>query len=85
VATRMWWPKCMVHQERCLACNTILRVILYGGNQQIDNLNNKISALGKEANKGDARAAALAALHPMQFDLNNRVQVMGGIHFSCFL
>jgi len=34
--------------------------------------------LGKETNKGDARAAALAALHPMQFDLNTRVQVMGG-------
>ena len=44
---------------------------LYGANQQIDNL--------KEANKGDARAAALAALHPMQFDPDNRVQVMGGI------
>ena len=52
---------------------------LYGANQQIDNLYNKISNIGKEANKGDARAAALAALHPMQFDLDNRVQVMGGI------
>ena len=51
---------------------------LYGANQQIDNLNNKINAMGKEANKGDARAAALAALHPMQFDPDNRVQVMGG-------
>lgn len=50
---------------------------LYGANQQIDNLNNKINAMGKEANKGDARAAALAALHPMQFDPDNRVQVMG--------
>ena len=58
---------------------------LYGANQQIDNLYNKISNIGKEANKGDARAAALAALHPMQFDPDNRVQVMGGIHFSCFL
>ena len=52
---------------------------LYGANQQIDNLYNKISNIGKEANKGDARAAALAALHPMQFDQDNRVQVMGGI------
>ena len=51
---------------------------LYGANQQIDNLSNKINAMGKEANKGDARAAALAALHPMQFDPDNRVQVMGG-------
>ncbi|MDU7876273.1 MAG: hypothetical protein E7J29_05910 [Veillonella sp.] len=49
---------------------------LYGANQQIDNLYNKISNIGKEANKGDARAAALAALHPMQFDPDNRVQVM---------
>ena len=52
---------------------------LYGANQQIDNLYNKISNIGKETNKGDARAAALAALHPMQFDPDNRVQVMGGI------
>ena len=52
---------------------------LYGANQQIDNLYNKISNIGKEANKGDARAAALAALHPMQFDPDNRVEVMGGI------
>ena len=52
---------------------------LYGANQQIDNLYNKISNIEKEANKGDARAAALAALHPMQFDPDNRVQVMGGI------
>ena len=52
---------------------------LYGANQLIDNLYNKISNIGKEANKGDARAAALAALHPMQFDPDNRVQVMGGI------
>ena len=52
---------------------------LYGANQQIDNLYNKISNIGKEANKGDARAAALVALHPMQFDPDNRVQVMGGI------
>ena len=52
---------------------------LYGANQQIDNLYNKISNIGREANKGDARAAALAALHPMQFDPDNRVQVMGGI------
>lgn len=52
---------------------------LYGANQQIDNLYNKINNIGKEANKGDARAAALAALHPMQFDPDNRIQVMGGI------
>ena len=52
---------------------------LYGANQQIDNLYNKINNIGKEANKGDARAAALSALHPMQFDPDNRVQVMGGI------
>ena len=52
---------------------------LYGANQQIDNLYNKISNIGKDANKGDARTAALAALHPMQFDPDNRVQVMGGI------
>ena len=52
---------------------------LYGANQQIDNLYNKINNIGKDVNRGDARAAALAALHPMQFDPDNRVQVMGGI------
>ena len=32
----------------------------------------------KESNRGDARAAALAALHPLQFDPDHKVQVMGG-------
>ena len=49
---------------------------LYGANQQIDNLYNKISNMGKEANKGDARAAALAALQEtvdmLVQKLNNR-------------
>ncbi|MFQ9505616.1 MAG: hypothetical protein ACLRZ2_01895 [Veillonella sp.] len=31
-----------------------------------------------ESNKGDARAAALAALHPMAYDPDNRVQYMAG-------
>ena len=70
------------NQERTIthvAADAINGSQLYGANQQIDNLYNKISNIGKEANKGDARAAALAALHPMQFDPGNRVQVMGGI------
>lgn len=51
---------------------------LYGANRQIDNLYSHIAGLGKEADKGSARAAALAALHPLQFDPDNRLQVMGG-------
>lgn len=44
---------------------------LYGAHQMIDYVEN-------ESNKGDARAAALAALHPMAYDPNNRVQYMAG-------
>ena len=44
---------------------------LYGAHQMIDYVEN-------ESNKGDARAAALAALHPMAYDLDNRIQYMAG-------
>lgn len=44
---------------------------LYGVHQMIDSLDS-------ESNKGDARAAALAALHPMAYDPNNRIQYMAG-------
>lgn len=44
---------------------------LYGAHQVIDYVEN-------ESNKGDARAAALAALHPMAYDPDNRVQYMAG-------
>lgn len=44
---------------------------LYGAHQMIDYVEN-------ESNKGDARAAALAALHPMAYDPDNRVQYMAG-------
>lgn len=44
---------------------------LYGAHQMIDYVEN-------ESNKGDARAAALAALHPMAYDSDNRVQYMAG-------
>lgn len=44
---------------------------LYGSHQMIDYVEN-------ESNKGDARAAALAALHPMAYDPDNRVQYMAG-------
>lgn len=44
---------------------------LYGAHQIIDYVEN-------ESNKGDARAAALAALHPMAYDPDNRVQYMAG-------
>lgn len=44
---------------------------LYRAHQMIDYVEN-------ESNKGDARAAALAALHPMAYDPDNRVQYMAG-------
>ena len=51
---------------------------LYGTNQQIDVLHRDVRHVEKESNRGDARAAALAALHPLQFDPDHKVQVMGG-------
>ena len=44
---------------------------LYGAHQMIDYVEN-------ESNKGAARAAALAALHPMAYDPDNRIQYMAG-------
>ena len=44
---------------------------LYGAHQMIDYVEN-------ESNKGDARAAALASLHPMAYDPDNRIQYMAG-------
>lgn len=66
---------------------------LYGVHQMIDTLNQSTNAqlhdsisrveqnvqrVESESNKGDARAAALAALHPMAYDPDNRVQYMAG-------
>lgn len=66
---------------------------LYGVHQMIDTLNQSTNAqlhdsinrleqnIGRvesESNKGDARAAALAALHPMGYDPDNRIQYMAG-------
>ena len=66
---------------------------LYGVHQMIDSLGQStnaqlqssishveqnISRVESESNKGDARAAALAALHPMGYDPDNRIQYMAG-------
>ena len=66
---------------------------LYGVHQMIDTLNQStnaqlhnsinrveqnVSRVESESNKGDARAAALAALHPMGYDPDNRIQYMAG-------
>lgn len=66
---------------------------LYGVHQMIDTLNQSTNAqlhdsinrveqnvqrVESESNKGDARAAALAALHPMAYDQDNRVEYMAG-------
>lgn len=66
---------------------------LYGVHQMIDTLNQSTNAqlhdsinrveqnvqrIESASNKGDARAAALAALHPMGYDPDNRIQYMAG-------
>lgn len=66
---------------------------LYGVHQMIDTLNQSTNAqlhdsinrleqnIGRvesESNKADARSAALAALHPMGYDPDNRIQYMAG-------
>lgn len=51
---------------------------LYGTNQQIDVLHRDVRHVEKESNRGDAHTAALAALHPLQFDPDHKFQVMGG-------
>ena len=66
---------------------------LYGVHQMIDTLNQSTNAqlhdsinrveqnvnrVEAESNKGNARAAALAALHPMGYDPDNRIQYMAG-------
>ena len=66
---------------------------LYGVHQMIDTLNQSTNAqlhdsinrveqnvnrVESESNKGDARAAALAALYPMGYDPDNRIQYMAG-------
>ena len=66
---------------------------LYGVHQMIDTLNQSTNAqlhdsinrveqnvqrIESESNKGDARTPALAALHPMGYDSNNRIQYMAG-------
>lgn len=45
---------------------------------QLDGAHQMIDYVENESNKGDARAAALAALHPMAYDPDNRVQYMAG-------
>ena len=44
----------------------------------ISHIEQNIGRVESESNKGDARAAALAALHPMGYDPDNRIQYMAG-------
>ena len=46
--------------------------------QNISRVEQNIGRVESESNKGDARAAALAALHPMGYDPDNRIQYMAG-------
>ena len=52
---------------------------LYAANQGINKMvGAQLQNFSKESNKGDARAAALAALHPLAYDPNNKYYIMGG-------
>lgn len=59
---------------------------LHGVHQMIDALgksteqhvSQEVQRVESESNKGDASAAALAALHPLPYDPDNRVQYMAG-------
>ena len=46
--------------------------------QNINRVEQNMGRIESESNKGDARAAALAALHPMGYDPDNRIQYMAG-------
>lgn len=59
---------------------------LHGVHQMIDTLgkstvqhvSQEVQRVESESNKGDASAAALAALHPLPYDPDNRIQYMAG-------
>ena len=44
----------------------------------VQHVSQEVQRVESESNKGDARAAALAALHPLPYDPDNRVQYMAG-------
>lgn len=46
--------------------------------KSVQHVSQEVQRVESESNKGDARAAALAALHPLPYDPDNRVQYMAG-------
>ena len=51
---------------------------LYATNQEVTNNTNRINQLGSRVNKVGAGAAALAALHPMDFDSDDKLTFSAG-------
>lgn len=51
---------------------------LYAANQEVANNTNRINQLGSRVNKVGAGAAALAALHPMDFDPDDKLTFSAG-------
>ena len=51
---------------------------LYATNQEVANNTNRINQLGSRVNKVGAGAAALAALHPMDFDPDDKLTFSAG-------
>ena len=46
--------------------------------KSVQHVSQEVQRVESESNKGDARAAALAALHPLPYDPDNRIQYMAG-------
>ena len=48
------------------------------GKSTVQHVSQEVQRVESESNKGDASAAALAALHPLPYDPDNRIQYMAG-------
>ncbi|MDY6083905.1 MAG: S-layer homology domain-containing protein, partial [Dialister sp.] len=55
-----------------------LKEVVNGGGQAVSILGNKVSALGNRVNRVGAGAAALAALHPLDFDPDDKWDFAAG-------
>ena len=59
--------------------DTILREAIINNQQNVQNLNAGLNKLGNRMNKVGAGSAALAALHPMDFDPDDKLQFSAGV------
>ena len=69
-------------KELAKANNTLAKEAtdgLNGLNGRVDSLDSKVDANQKEARRGIASASALAALHPLDYNPEHKVDVMAGV------